>query len=202
MPDTALLPDQVERALARNDRYLLEFVESLNLCPFAKGCRETGRLHREVFPHTAPNATAVLEAAERLEARPDGEVEVALFLFPSLVIEARPWERFVSEVRNQQARNRKRPVDFFMVAFHPELPMDLGNADRAVSFLRRTPDPTIQLVSARATDRARAGARDDPRELSRIIAEAGFAAVLERGPDAVSALLASIRADRPHPAIR
>ena len=187
-------PPWAQDALARNDRYLLEFIEALNLCPFAKSCREDGKLHREFLGMEALDAPLVVERTTALAARPDGEVDVALFIFPKLKIEPRPWERFVSEVRREVEKQRGGPLAYFMVAFHPELQMDLANADRAVTFLRRSPDPTIQLVSSRATDRARDAARD-PRELSRIIAEAGLRAVQEAGPERLAALLAEIHRD-------
>src|SRR5438270_855375 len=37
---------------------------------------------------------------------------------------------------------------FYCVAFHPDLPRDLLDANRAVHFIRRSPDPTLQLVRA------------------------------------------------------
>ena len=182
-------------ALRRNDRYLVEFVEALNLCPFAKTCREGGKLHRELLPLEKAEIAPVVERIRAVEAMPAGSVEVALLIFPKLSIEVREFERFVSEVRREHERGRTAPVDFFAVAFHPQMKQDLANADRAVAFMRRSPDPTIQLVSSAATDRARDNARD-PKELSRIIAEAGLRAVLEAGPERLAELLAEIHRDR------
>lgn len=189
------LPPWAEDALWRNDRYLVEFIEALNLCPFAKTCREGGKLHREFLPLEKAEVAPVVERIRAVEAMPAGSIEVALLVFPRLTIEAREFERFVSEVRREQQRDRREPVDFFAVAFHPDMKQDLGNADRAVGFLRRSPDPTIQLVSSAATDRARDAARD-PKELSRVIAEAGLRAVLEAGPERLAELLAEIHRDR------
>lgn len=180
-----------EEALRRNDRYLIEFVEALNLCPFANTCREGGKLHREVLPLQALELAPVVERMRAVEAMPAGSVEVALLIFPKLKVDAREFERFVSDVRRENERGRTEPVDFFAVAFHPEMKQDLASADRAVGFMRRSPDPTIQLVSSAATDRARDNARD-PKELSRIVAEAGLRAVLEAGPERLAELLAEI----------
>lgn len=189
-------PVDLERAaLERNDRYLLEFVEALGLCPFARGCRQGGKLHREVLRLTSAEVDPVVERVFALEDRPKGEVDVALLLFPDLPLEARPFEHFVSDVRRvceQKATEADRALQYFMVGFHPELKLDLLNPDRAVGFLRRSPDPTIQLVSMAATDRAREGA-GNPSELSRIIAEAGLRAVLEAGPERLAKLLEEIR---------
>src|SRR6185437_6012660 len=156
------------------------------------------KLHREVLPMDALDVPTVLARVQALEARPDGEVDIGRFLFPKLKIEWRPWERFGSEVRRACDQKRGGPLAYFMAAFHPEMPMDLANADRAVSFLRRSPDPTIQLVSSAATDRARDAARDG-KELSRVIAEAGLRAVMDAGPERLAELLAQIHRERRAP---
>ncbi len=42
-------------------------------------------------------------------------------------------------------------------AFHPDAEPDTDEPERLIPFLRRTPDPTIQLVRASVLDRVRAG---------------------------------------------
>ena len=179
-------------ALARNERYLREFIEALNICPYARTCRETGRLHREVLDQASPDAQAVVERIHAIEAGPADSVDVGLLLFPALRIESRPFEHFVRAVRQAYEKDRLKAVTFFMVGFHPEMAMDLANADRAVAFMRRSPDPTLQLVSVRALDRAKEGA-GDRRHLSEVIAEAGLAAIQAAGPEKLAAALAALR---------
>lgn len=194
-----------EQALLRNDRYLTEFVESLAICPYAKTCRDTGRLHREVELGNEPQAQ---EVAARILALEDEapDIEVALIIFPRVRLLAPAFERFVAEVgrryknlreAKQQAQSHgaePRPLTagFFVVAFHPELGRALHNADVAVRFMRRSPDPTIQLVRPEAIMRVR-GARD-AESLSRHIAEAGLRAVLSAGPEKLYTLLEDIGA--------
>ena len=187
MPDDT----RTRTALARNDRYLIEFIEALNLCPYARGCREGGKLYREVLDVSTPDVEAVAARVAAVEEMPEGEVEVALLILPALQLEPRPFERFVSAVRAQREKARARMLTYFVVGFHPQLPIDLGNADRAVTFLRRSPDPTIQMVSAAAIERVKV-ASGDREGLSRIIAEAGLRAVLENGPERLTALLDAI----------
>src|SRR5712664_245972 len=136
-------------ALARNDRYLREFVEALDLCPFARRCRESGRLARRVLRGGAPGE-ATASAVRELEATPEDQVEVALLIYPELEGGVRALEELRDEVRRSLRR-------FHCVAFHPELPMDLSDENRAVSFLRRSPDPTLQLVRIATLDRVRSG---------------------------------------------
>lgn len=180
-------------ALARNDRYLLEFVEPLNICPFARLCRESKKLRREVFAGADPTAEAMAARIKALDAFGPDEVEVALLVLPEVTWESRPFERWVSAVRSEYERGRQGPVVYFMVGFHPGLPRDLLNADRAVTFMRRSPDPTVQLIRASVLDHIKETAHDR-RALSRSIAEGGLATVQREGPDKVEAHLASMKA--------
>jgi hypothetical protein len=136
-------------ALARNDRYLREFVEALELCPFARKCRESGRLARRVLRGGRPGE-ATAQAVRELEATAEEEVEVALLIYPEFEGDVRAFEGFRDETRRSLRL-------FYCVAFHRDLPMDLSDANRAVSFLRRSPDPTLQLVRVATLDRVRSG---------------------------------------------
>lgn len=190
-------PPEVAAALARNDRYLREFIEGLAICPYARTCRETGRLHREVRLDPTLDPVQIAARVRELEALKD--IEVALLLFPRAAsVEARAFERFITEVRAAYEKGRNPltdgPLGYFVVAFHPELPMQLSNPDVAVRFMRRSPDPTIQLVRPDAIERVQRASRE-PDSLSRRIAEAGLRAVQAAGTERTAALLASMRAD-------
>jgi hypothetical protein len=189
------MDDVTAKALARNDRYLMEVIERLSLCPFARSCREAGRLHREVVLEAAPDPVQVAERIRAVPLEPEGDIEIALFLFPQVPLDAPAWERFVSEVRAVLDQLRRGPATGFVVAFHPNMTMNLDSPDRAVPFMRRSPDPTIQLVSARSLEKV-GDAAGGPEALSRRIAEAGLRAVMEEGPERVKELLAAIHAGR------
>jgi hypothetical protein len=139
-----------QAALARNDRYLLEFVERLSLCPFARRCRETGKLQRVVLEGADAESTlpAARDAIARLEAMPEDDLEVALLICPAFAGDHKAFEELCGRVRDS-ARS------FYCVAFHPGLPEDLADANRAVGFIRRSPDPTLQLVRASLLTRVR-----------------------------------------------
>src|SRR5882672_5763322 len=91
----------VESALQRNDRYIREFVEALHLCPYAKHCRESGKLHRRVLL----DAREAPQAMREIEALPDDSVEVALLIFPEIRADgldsAREFESFCADLRPQ-----------------------------------------------------------------------------------------------------
>ncbi|MFL5312399.1 MAG: DUF1415 family protein [Myxococcales bacterium] len=191
-------------ALARNDRYLREFVEALELCPFARKCREAGRLARRVVRGERPGEATAAIVGE-LEATPEEQVEVALLIYPEFAGDLSRFEEFRDEVRRSLRA-------FYCVAFHPALPMDLSDANRAVSFLRRSPDPTLQLVRIATLDRVRSGrpagsiyvdasrlSSDELRKveplpsLSDQIAAANLRTLRRHEPATLSALLEAIR---------
>src|SRR5256885_1135643 len=189
--------DLERAALARNDRYLHEFVEALNLCPFAKRCREEGRLFRRVVldDYLLP---ALLRAAAEIETLPEKQCEVALLVVPGFAEGPAAFLDLCAEVR--------RSLRYFhCVAFHPQLKADFSDENRAVQFLRRAPDPTLQLVRIETLERVRgertggtvyvgkAAAKDIhlPPSLSEEIARANLAVILEHGPAALERLLQS-----------
>ena len=208
-----------ERALARSDRYLREFVEALRLCPYARPCRESGRLHRRVL-HSRDEAFA---AIRQIEALPERAVEVALLIFPedpaSGEQSARDFASFCAGLRERMFAAHGGDAPFYCVAFHPDLPRDLLDAHRAVQFIRRSPDPTLQLVRASVLRAVRGGndggsryvdtanlsleeamALASPLSLAERIAEANLATLAREGPDRLEALLFSFRGvDRRRP---
>jgi hypothetical protein len=191
--------------LERNDRYIREFVEALHICPYAKTCRTSGKLVRRVVER----AEDVLAEARAVEAMPDDAVEVALLIFPGAradgVESAREFESFC-------ARLRPSLTKFYCVAFHPDLPRDLFDAHRAVRFIRRSPDPTIQMVRASVLYAVR-GSNDggtrvvdpskmtleelmtiaSPLSLAERIAEANLETLHREGPERIERLLSEIR---------
>jgi hypothetical protein len=192
------------RALARSDRYLREFVEALELCPFARRCRESGRLARHVLRGERPGE-ATAAALRELEATAEEQVEVALLIYPELEGGVRALEELRDEVRHSLRL-------FHCVAFHPDLPMDLSDENRAVSFLRRSPDPTLQLVRIATLDRVRSGRpggstyldlsqlspdealrTDRPVSLSDQIAQANLRTLTQHDPATLARLLADMR---------
>jgi hypothetical protein len=201
-------------ALERNERYIRAFVEALHLCPYAKRCREGGKLHRRVLFTQDPEE--VLAEVRSIEALPPDSVEVALLIFPDApatgLESARDFDEFAASLRNRILDANEGDPAFYCVAFHPDLPRDLLDAHRAVQFIRRSPDPTIQLVRASVLKAVRGSddggtrivdtskltleellAISSPLSLADRIAEANLAALQREGPDRVEAQLAALR---------
>jgi hypothetical protein len=198
-------------ALARNDRYLREFVEALHLCPFAKRCRLDGKLLRRVL---LPQEDA-MAAVREIEALPPESIEVALLIFPlakrGSTEAARDFEAFGASVRETMFAAHFSGPPFYCVAFHPDLPRDLTDAHRAVQFIRRSPDPTLQLVRASVLQAVRGDGGGEryvdaskltleqlltltvPASTSDRIAEANLETLHRAGPDRLGELLSSLR---------
>ncbi len=150
---------------ALHDRYLLEVVEALNLCPFARRCREQGRLARPLFyaePGESEPAAVARQLVDLGHAQPEVEVVLLTFVLPRDT--GHPWhevdefEALVRAVRDAYEALRP-PLRFYMVGFHPGLrgpdPRRPATPDGLVPVIRRTPDPVIQCIRADLLDQVR-----------------------------------------------
>jgi hypothetical protein len=118
------------------DRYIVEIVEAYGLCPWAKPARQNGELAVEVLWGT-PELAAWLAAGERLLALPG--TAVAMIVAPELA--ATP-----AELRSLRDRVAARLPAAGVADFHPDATLDLASPARLVPFVRRAPDPLLQLV--------------------------------------------------------
>lgn len=198
-------------------RYQVEVVEALRLCPWAEPARRAGRVRQRVVLDASPGPARLL--AELDAFADDPGVDIGLVLLPRVRAGRADFERMVARLREfdrQRALEGGPAVRMAMAAFHPDAEPDLRSAERLVPFLRRTPDPTIQLVrraaldDLRARDRAHGTAMVDPAsiDLAAFLATPPHKALHERvaehnretvqalGVEEVERRLADIRADR------
>jgi hypothetical protein len=192
-------------------RYQMEIVEGCGLCPWAPRARLDGKVRERVLlQRDGQDVSAAVSAIEELVA--DTDAEIALLIFPRLGLNRTAFERFVAQV--QEADARAHPlggIPFVFAAFHPQAEPDTSDAERLVPFLRRTPDPTIQLLRTAAVDGVRAGAPQgtqfidirlldedsvSPPPLRQRIARANLTTVTRMGVDRMTALLDAIVRDR------
>jgi hypothetical protein len=141
-----------------NERYVIEIVERFGLCPWADRARREGRVDTLVFEQTDPDVfdpslAAMLALADRTTC------DVALFIYPRIALNRLDFEHFARRLRAlDAARHAPGEIPFAMAVFHPDAPPVLTNPDRLVPFLRRTPDPTLQLVRETTLARLRGDA--------------------------------------------
>jgi hypothetical protein len=208
MSDRAL----IEEALRVYRRYQDEIVEAYGLCPWASRARKEGRVAERVVLIRTPDPAPVLDALDALDAI--AAVEVGLVLLPRLPLDRPAFDRFVaSAVRADAERRTIGPAPFAMAGFHPEAKPDMSDPERLIPFIRRTPDPTIQLVRLDALDRVREGFSDgtafvdvhllgsrptleDNLPLRERIARANQRVVARVGPEQIGGRLDAIIEDR------
>lgn len=150
------------------DRYEREIVEGLSFCPYAASAREAGHV-RVAAIVTEASPTEVAIGVEELAADP--EVDIGILVLPLCTLDRRRFTRFVAEVR--ELVPARDAGSFAMAEFHPDPLADVHKPGDLTSFVRRSPDPTIQLVRMRALQQVRAKENHgsgyvDPSELALI----------------------------------
>ena len=195
-------------------RYMLEVVEGFTLCPWAAAARRDGHVVEAVI--LAENQADPQQSLTLLDSL-EGQLQtdIALFIYPDLELDRLGFESFVRTVRERDAaRHEVGTIPFAMAAFHPDARPDLNGPERLIPFLRRTPDPTIQVVRRSALDRVRGTSQEgtsffdlhslgtlplpqkEPVSLRQRIAQANLDTTLEVGVDTLEALFQDIRRDR------
>ena len=192
-----------------HDRYLVEVVEALGLCPFARRSRELGRVHRILFLADTGGPTPVQTAAavaSCVHQHDDAEIVLPTFVgSEESIAEPERFDGFVAAVR--EAFAEQSPQRWFMVGFHPGLGGPEARdrdtdphgrpltKDSLVPLIRRSPDPVIQCVNATVLDRVRSQAQEAAHR--RLIEQVGnkdpiLRALVERSVQADSELSADI----------
>ena len=136
-------------------RYQVEIVEACGLCPWAEKSRLDGHVREFVLFDTDP-AFVEPSVAVMAEVAASTDIEVAFLIFPMLDLGRLDFEAFAARVRVADAATHEvGQIPFVSAAFHPEAAPDVTQAERLIPFLRRTPDPTIQLIRGSVLDHVR-----------------------------------------------
>jgi hypothetical protein len=165
---TRALGDARDRALVREarrlyERYAVEVVEHFDLCPWAARARREGATEPRVLLQRGPCANfptpddlaPSLAAIDELVKKPS--IAIGLFVYPRLAVNRLDFEHFLRKLRRADSeRHAIGEIPFAMAAFHPDAPADLADPDRLIPFIRRTPDPTLQLVRRDALESVQA----------------------------------------------
>jgi hypothetical protein len=135
-------------------RYQHEVVEACGLCPWAARVRLDGRVRERVL--TQRDDGSVEPSLFAIAALASASVDVALLIYPRLILGRAAFEQFAGRVR--EADVRRWPLGeapFVCAVFHPEAGPDMTEPERLIPFLRRTPDPTLQFLRTSVLDRVR-----------------------------------------------
>lgn len=144
--------DLMRETLRLYHRYAVEVVERFTFCPYAARAREEGAAEAIVCLDAALEVPRALERVRALAAQ--DHVEVAFLIFPLVRVDRLGLARFVELLRSAHQAEPGGLV-LTMEGFHPDAAADTASVGRVVPFLRRTPDPTIQLTRLAALQRVR-----------------------------------------------
>ncbi len=148
-----------KEVLRINARYLSEVVEQFDLCPWAKSVRNTAKLHRVVYSQSADAPGLLSRLAKDIEDFVTiTEAEIGLLILPNFGGDNGSFRSFVASLEAAHAEAHPRhDIPLAMASFHPRAKADLSSPARLVSFIRRSPDPTIQLVRRESMAKVRQG---------------------------------------------
>jgi hypothetical protein len=200
-------------ALRVHRRYAQELVEAFGFCPWAAAARIAGQVQTRIVFGRDADLEQTLHEVESLEY--DESTEIGLIVFPELNAARVAFQHFSARVRalDEQRKGRGRAV-FAIADFHPDAEPDLASSERLVAFIRRSPDPTLQLVRRSTLEAMRRGEQPGTRfvdpalladaELTRAprepthqrLARANLQTVQRLGIAAVTAVLDDILRDR------
>ena len=202
-------------AIRLHARYLIEIVEACGFCPWAKRSRIEGRIrqHVSMADTEEPAIADTQQAISRWTLEP--RVEVGFMIFPRLSIARLDFDALGGKVNARESkRHAIGEVPFVLAAFHPDARADTVTGERFIPFLRRTPDPCLQLVRVSVLDAVRANTPQGTRlmdleelvknnfvlreeiPLRERIAKQNLAAAKEMGLEVLAAKLDEIIADR------
>jgi len=194
-------------------RYSEEVVEAFGFCPWARGARNAGRVCVEVLFGEEPTHAETLAAIASLIR--DDTTDVGLLVLPELTLGRVDFQHFAARLRELTAPPADGLLSAFAIAdFHPQVEPRLESPERLVAVIRKSPDPTLQIVRRSTLEAVRHGDRQGTRfvDMNRIgnldslppqpealharIAQANFDTVEERGLAVLVGVLADILADR------
>jgi hypothetical protein len=189
-------------------RYEQEIVHGFGLCPWAPQVRRDGRVREHVLLQQTPTVRPSLDAIDTLDAKAD----LVLLIYPRLRLDRRDFDQFAARVRDAEVGRRTLGgAPFVFAVFHPDATPLIGDPERLIPFLRRTPDPTLQLLRASVLDHVRGSASQGTQfvdmasvfalappqiSLRERVARTNLETTLRVGVDQVEQRLDDIRRDR------
>lgn len=210
------------------ERYAVEVVERFGFCPWARAARESGNVTlRVIFSADRDDFDESLSLLSELHGTataPGVATDIALFIYPLLDLDRLGFEDYARRLRARAEGGARlssglglgRLDAFAMAAFHPSADADLSHPDRLVPFVRKSPDPTLQLVRKGALSAIKGLAQGTafldiahltaealktlqeppPKAVRERIADQNLATVSEAGSAAIDAVLTDIARER------
>ncbi len=197
------------------DRYVEEVALPFELCPWAGPALRDGRVQTAVITEKFSMPSDLVAAAQKVVLVLSGtpsDIDLVLCALPQLDSTRLQMDQLLRETRRFLAEDGEAP--FALAAFHPEAPRDTASPERLIPYLRRTPDPLLQAVRARALEKVEGrqpkgtqfldpsnlnlkDLADPPRESLRLrVARQNQQSLEARGYDAFDRCVSAILEDR------
>ncbi len=157
-PSPETLDRWAREAVRVHRRYQTEVVDAYGLCPWAERATLDGKVRERVLLQAdeiglEPTLAAIDEWSR------DPSADVAFVIYPRLPSGRQEFHDFAARVRSADAsRHDLGCIPFVFAAFHPDAEPDADDPERFIPFLRRTPDPTLQLLRASTLENIRSTA--------------------------------------------
>jgi hypothetical protein len=154
MTDT-LTPDQEHTVIEDTQKWLLEAVVGLNLCPFAKAVVVKDMVRYRVCASAEPaNVLAMLreELQHLAEADPD-KLDTTLLIAPNALPDFLDFNDFLADC-DEVLMDLELDGVLQVADFHPHYQFGGTDADDIENFTNRTPYPTLHLLREASIDKA------------------------------------------------
>lgn len=152
--NSALVPDGPS-VQAATERWLLEAVIGLNLCPFARAPQLQGRVRIAVSQ--ARHVDGFLDDLDaellRLRDTPQDVLETTLLVHPSLFSDFLTFNDFANVV-DEIIEEHALVDDIEVVLFHPDLVFEGQSEDSPENLPNRSPFPMLHLLRTESLERA------------------------------------------------
>lgn len=191
-------------------RYALEVVEAFTFCPWARSARESGSVRCNIVLGREPTIDALLAELEAADARES--IDVTLLVMPQCDYDRVALRHLTAKLHARyEERSGRGKTQLAIADFHPMAPLDASSPARLVPFIRKSPDPTLQLIRHAALDAARRNAQEGTRAATlemmlkgllkdepahARIANANFRTLERVGSPAIQSVLEDIARDR------
>ena len=150
-----LTPDQERTAIEDTQKWLLEAVVGLNLCPFAKAVVVKDMVRYRVCPSAEPaDVLAMLreELQHLAEADPD-TLDTTLLIAPNALPDFLDFNDFLADCEDVLMDLELDGV-LQVADFHPRYQFGGTDDDDIENFTNRTPYPTLHLLREASIDKA------------------------------------------------
>ncbi len=126
------------------NKWLMDTIIGLNLCPFAKAPFEAGEINIQVS--TAATAEVAYQSfINEIEIIANGKATTSLLGFSQLNLDFLSFNDFIGSLEEALEDNDLADV-FQLVCFHPEFIFEDTNRDDLANFVNRSPMPLIHIL--------------------------------------------------------